>query len=655
MTLESARCRERVVLEGISPALDGGRHPVKRFLGETLEVGADIFKDGHDLVAARVLWRAPGAESFEEQPLAYDFEADRWTASLPLDRVGRWAFCVEGWPDRFRTFREELKKRVDAGQDAAPELLEGARLLRARASADPGGAAATLRSAAARLADEAAPVEARLEAAFDHELLRATWGPHAAHDLVRSAVYEVVVDRTIARFSAWYELFPRSQSPVEGRHGTFQDVEARLPELAELGFDVLYLPPIHPIGRAHRKGRNNAPVARPGDVGSPWAIGAVEGGHTAVCPELGTLGDFEHLVRAARDHGLEIALDYALQCAPDHPWVEEHPEWFHVRADGTIRHAENPPKKYEDIVPFDFWCADRERLWEACRDILLFWIQRGVRIFRVDNPHTKPLAFWEWCLAEVQARHPEVVFLSEAFTRPKRMLALAKLGFTTSYTYFTWKNTREELEPFLEEYARPPVTEYYRPHFFANTPDILHEYLQRGGRNAFRIRLLLAGTLVPVYGIYSGFELCDATPVREESEEYLDSEKYELKTLRREAPGDVREDVRRLNLVRREHPALQHLGNLRLLAHDSPHLLAYWRSFPGDELLVAVNLDPREPAEAFVEVPIEALGIAPEQPYVVEDLLTGERWTWRGAKGWVRLDPKERVGHVLRVHVPEPA
>lgn len=643
------------MIEGIQPALDGGRHPVKRFAGDTLELGADIFKDGHDLVAARALVRRPGASELEELPLAYDFAHDRWSAALPLDTAGRWAFVIEAWPDRFRTFREELKKRVDAGQDPAPELLEGARLLRARASAARSADVEPLRAAAQSLADESRAVAERLEVAFDPSLLRVTWGPAAPHDLVRSAPHEVTVDRAIARFSAWYELFPRSQSPVAGRHGTFRDVEARLPELAALGFDVLYLPPIHPIGRSHRKGRNNSPVAAPGDVGSPWAIGALEGGHTAVCPELGTLGDFDRLVSAARDHGLEIALDYALQCAPDHPWVAEHPEWFHVRADGTIRHAENPPKKYEDIVPFDFWCADRGRLWEACRDILLFWVERGVRIFRVDNPHTKPLAFWEWCLREVQASHPDVVFLAEAFTRPKRMLALAKLGFTMSYTYFTWKNTREELEPFLAEYARPPITDYYRPNFFANTPDILHAYLQTGGRAAFRVRLLLAGTLVPVYGIYSGFELCDSKPVHEGSEEYLDSEKYELKTLRREAPGDVREDIRRLNLVRREHPALQQLGNLRLLAHDSPHLLAYWRSFPGDELLIVVNLDPARPTEAQIEVPIEELGLTPDSAYEVEDLLTSERWTWRGPRGWVRLDPRERVGHVLRVHVPEPA
>jgi len=460
---------------------------------------------------------------------------------------------------------------------------------------------------------------------------------------------EIYVDRSEAVFAAWYELFPRSQGTDPQKHGTFADTTRRLPEIAALGFDVIYLPPIHPIGVTHRKGPNNNPSCKPGDLGSPWAIGSHEGGHTSVHPALGTLADFEVLVASARDFGLEIALDFALQCSPDHPWVKEHPDWFFVRPDGSIRYAENPPKKYEDIYPINFWCKDRQGLWQACRDAVLFWISRGVKIFRVDNPHTKPLSFWEWLIRDVQAVHPETIFLSESFTRPKRMKSLGKLGFTQSYTYFTWKNTAWELRDYLNELAHSGMADYYRPNFFANTPDILHEFLQTGGRPAFRLRLLLAATLSPTYGIYSGYELCENRAVHHGSEEYLDSEKYEMRVRDWNAPGNIKQDISKLNRIRREQPALHELTNLSFLKTDYDSILAYKKSAPGNDLIVIVNLDPHAMHETNVEVPIGELGIAPDEAYEMSDLLTGARYVWRGARNYVRLDPAERVGHVFKV------
>jgi starch synthase (maltosyl-transferring) len=432
-------------------------------------------------------------------------------------------------------------------------------------------------------------------------------------------------------------------------HGTFDDTARRLPEIAAMGFDVIYLPPIHPIGEKHRKGKNNAETGAPGDVGSPWAIGSSLGGHTAVHPELGTLEDFDDLVASARDLGLEVALDYALQCAPDHPWIQSHPEWFFVRPDGSLRYAENPPKKYQDIYPLNFWCKDRDALWRACRDILVFWIEHGVRTFRVDNPHTKPFVFWEWVLRDINERYPDVIFLSESFTRPNRMKTLAKLGFNQSYTYFTWKNSPWELKEYFSELTSAEMLEYFRPNCFANTPDILHEYLQKGGRPAFRARLVLAATLAPVYGIYSGYELCENVPVREGSEEYLDSEKYEIRVRDWNAPGNIKHDIARLNLIRRENPALQTLGNLEFLNTDFDGILAYRRSAPNDELVVTVNLDPHAAHETMLELPLEKLGLTEHEPYQMTDLLGGARYTWRGRRNYVKLDPNERVAHVFRV------
>ena len=502
---------------------------------------------------------------------------------------------------------------------------------------------------------EKASIEARIECALDPALLAIIDFPLEEAERTRSAAFEIIVDREVASFGAWYEMFPRSQTNNPSKHGTFADAAGRLPDLADLGFDVIYLPPIHPIGRTHRKGPNNSRTSTPGDVGSPWAIGAAEGGHTAVHPDLGTLAAFEGFVRKAHDNGMEVALDFALQCSPDHPWVSEHPDWFFRRPDGSIHYAENPPKKYEDIYPLNFWCDDRQGLWEACRDILLFWIDCGVKIFRVDNPHTKPFAFWEWCLAEVQARHPDTVFLAEAFTRPNRMKALAKLGFNQSYTYFTWKNSKWELKELMTDLAHSDMAEYYRPNFFANTPDILHEYLQRGGRAAFRVRLLLAATLSPIYGIYSGFEICENVPVREGSEEYLNSEKYQLRVRDWNARGNIRDDIRSLNRLRRRHPALRRLANLEILDVANDQVFCFRKWADGDELLCVVNLDPHQVQEAIVPAPLEKLGLSADAPFPVEDLLTGERYTWRGRDNYVRLDPAVRVAHLLRLPAPSKA
>jgi starch synthase (maltosyl-transferring) len=639
----------RVVIEDVTPTVDAGRYPLKLPVGSSLDVAASVFRDGHDLVAARVVYLAPGEPQWRSAPLVYDFNPDRWYGSFRVEEVGRWHYGIEAWPDHFGTWRSELDKRVQGGQDVRPELLVGALLLERYAGLLRGAVAEHVRALAQTLASEDEPLEARLRAARDETLAAEVYGPLEPAELARSPLYELSVDRPEATFAAWYELFPRSQSPKPGVHGTFADTARRLPEIAALGFDVVYLPPIHPIGVTHRKGKNNSPTAEPGDVGSPWAIGSSAGGHTAVHPELGTLEDFDHLVTSAQELGLEIALDIAFQCSPDHPWVKEHPEWFFVRPDGSIRYAENPPKKYEDIYPLNFWCQDRAGLWNACRDVFLFWVEHGVKTFRVDNPHTKPFAFWEWVLREVQTAHPDTVFLSESFTRPNRMKALAKLGFNQSYTYFTWKNSASELRDYFRELTSPPLTNYYRPNCFANTPDILHEYLQHGGRPAFRARLVLAATLAPLYGIYSGFELCEGTPVRAGSEEYKDSEKYQLVTRDFNAPGNLKQDIARLNRIRRENVALQTLPNLEFVRSDYDSILAYRRFAPGNEILVVVNLDPHAVHETMIDVPVDRMGLGENEAYEVFDLLGGSRWVWRGRRNYVKLDPTERVAHVFRV------
>ncbi len=644
---------EAIVIEQVSPVVDAGRYAPKRVVGDTCVVGAAIFRDGHDLLSARVRYKAPGERAWRSVPMEYDYAADRWAATFPLDRVGSWRFTIDAWTDVFGTWRRGARAKLEAGQDIRLELLEAAELLERTARRMRFGAGRThLTSTAAAMRDDALSVDERASmvlAVQVEELMRDNWNPPDLTSL--PAPFPLRVDAPRAAFAAWYEFFPRSTSRVPGEHGTFRDAERMLPRIAELGFDVVYLPPIHPVGETFRKGKNNSVAAEPGDIGSPWAIGSEHGGHDAVAPELGTLDDFESFVRRAGELGLQVALDYALQCSPDHPWVKEHPDWFVIRPDGSIQYAENPPKKYQDIYPLNFWTEDREALWTACRDLFLFWIDRGVTTFRVDNPHTKPFQFWEWVIGEVHARHPDVVFLSEAFTRPNKLLALAKLGFTQSYTYFTWKNTDHEIRQFMSEFSTPEVLEYYRGNFFANTPDILHEYLQKGGRPAFRARLLLAGTLSPLYGIYSGFELSENVPVRDGSEEYMNSEKYELRQRDFTHPDVLDPDIRRLNEIRRAEPALQHADNLQFHHSENPAILWYSKRGrdEGSDLLIAVNLDPANAQSSTVHVPLQELGLGADEPFEVQDLLTGTRYTWRGPHNYVRLDPAVEPGHLFRV------
>ncbi|MGH7619268.1 MAG: alpha-1,4-glucan--maltose-1-phosphate maltosyltransferase [Gemmatimonadaceae bacterium] len=679
----AARRLAHLDIECVTPALDAGRHPVKRIVGDTVVVGADVVKDGHDLLAARVLARGPGGTEWVASPMTYDFDTDRWYGAFRVDRIGRWAFTVEAWTDRFGTWRAELQKRVDADQDVTSDLIEGAQFVRAASRSAPAGPARASLLMTAKLLEDRRELDVRkrIQRALDDDLAALMDEYHRRRDLTRwPHELGVIADREQARFSAWYEVFPRSLGPLDQspQHGTLCDAAARLPRLGELGFDVVYLPPIHPVGHTHRKGKNNTAGAAPEDVGSPWAIGNAHGGHTAIEPALGTLDDFDHFAGTARELDMEVALDYALQCSPDHPWVSQHPEWFRHRPDGTIKYAENPPKKYQDIYPLDFWCDDREGLWNACRDILLFWIGHGVKVFRCDNPHTKPLAFWEWVIREVQCSHPDVIFFSEAFTRPKRMKALAKLGFTMSYTYFTWKNSPWEIQQYFDELTRGAPVEYFRGNLFANTPDILNEYLVRGGRPAFRVRLLLAGTLLPAYGLYSGYELCENQPLRAGSEEYLDSEKYELRPRDFCAPGNLNADIARLNRIRRSQPALQRYANLSFHPSDNPAIVFYrkragephmdWSVSPpravpepvlsklgvndnerGGDLLVVVNTDPHSVQETTVHVPVHEMGLGDDEPYVVEDLLTGARYAWQGTRNYVRLDPASEPGHLLLV------
>ncbi len=598
----------RIEIQDVAPEIDCGRFPAKRTVGDEVRVEATIFADGHDVLRAVLRTRGPGDRAWAETPFE-ELGNDRWQASLTVDRLGRWRYTIVAWVDRFASWRWEIARKAEAGQtDLAAELSEGAALL--------GIPALTLAEA--------------LDPALDPRLPR-----HDERKLPHPL--ELIVDRERARFGAWYELFPRS-------FGGFRGVAEALPALAELGFDVVYLPPIHPIGHAQRKGRNNAPVAGPGDPGSPWAIGADGGGHTAVHPDLGTLADFDRLGERAAELGLEIALDFAVQCSPDHPWLVEHPEWFHHRPDGTIKYAENPPKRYQDIYNLNFDSDDWEALWTALRDVVLFWVGHGVKAFRVDNPHTKPVAFWEWLIAEVQAAHPETIFLAEAFTRPAMMATLAKAGFSQSYTYFTWRNTKAELEQYLRDLTGGDLPETFRPNFFANTPDILNAYLQQGGRPAFEARLVLAAVLSPSYGIYSGFESCERAAAAEGSEEYLDSEKYELKERRLDGP--LLPLAGRLNAARRANPALQRLANATLLESRNEQLLAVAKQEGANTVIAVVNLDPSGAQEGAVVVP-DALGLP--AGFAVADVLDGARYEWRPGPNFVRLEPGVRQAHVLRV------
>jgi len=642
--------RVRAVVDAVRPAVDGGRFAVKRVAGEPLEVEAHCFADGHDVLRAMLAWRGEDASGWHEvemQPLGNDV----WRAQLTPAEIGRYRYTVAAWVDRFATWRHDFARREDAA-DVRVAALAGAEVVEQAAARATGADARQLKDWAARL--RAASKLEEIRAAALDEAMAAIAARHPDRSLeARWGIdMPLVVERERARFSAWYELFPRSASAVSGRHGTFKDVEKRLSYVAELGFDVLYLPPIHPVGRERRKGRNNAIAAAPEDVGSPWAIGAAEGGHKAIHPQLGTHEDFRHLVKAAARHGLEIALDIAYQCAPDHPYVKAHPEWFRKRADGSVQYAENPPKKYEDIYPFDFECEDWRALWQELKSVLDFWIAEGVKIFRVDNPHTKSFPFWEWAIAEVRRAHPDVIFLAEAFTRPKVMHRLAKLGYTQSYTYFAWRNTRQELTDYFTELAQGPGREYFRPNVWPNTPDILTEALQVGGRAMFMQRLALAATLAASYGIYGpAYELMEHRPREPGSEEYLDSEKYQLRHWDLERADSLRAYIAAFNRIRRENPALHADASLRFLPTDNEQLIAYAKQTPdgANQIVCVVNLSPHHTHGGWVELDLGLLGIEPDRPYQMHDLLSGARYLWNGPRNFVQLDPQRSPAHVFRV------
>jgi len=646
-----ALAANRIAIEKVTPELDGGRFPVKRVVGDTLVVEADIFGDGHDKISASVRYRAAGDEDWSEAPMAM-FDNDRWRGHVPLSRNGRYEFVVQSWRDLFASWRDEVTKKHDAGQNIALELTEGRELVDAAVKAAAGSG---VFNTALQTLEAAGNDQGRLLSALMSDELKAAMakaGPRT--NLSRHPVtHGVIVDRTAARFSAWYEMFPRSQSDDASRHGTFDDVIRKLPYVRDMGFDVLYFTPIHPIGKKNRKGRNNSLKAEPGDPGSPYAIGSEEGGHDALHPELGTMEDFHRLIAAAHDHGLEIAMDFAIQCAPDHPWLKEHPEWFDWRPDGSIKFAENPPKKYEDIVNVHFYRGALPSIWRALRDVILFWAEQGVRIFRVDNPHTKPLPFWEWMIGEVQARFPDTIFLAEAFTRPKMMKRLAKLGYTQSYTYFTWRNTKAEIIEYMTELTQTEAREYYRPNFFANTPDINPAYLQTGRPAAFKVRGLLAATLSGVYGLYNGFELCEGRPVPGK-EDYLDSEKYEIKAWDYDRPGNIRDFITRINRIRQENPALHDHLNIRFYNAWNDNVLVYGKSTAAMDnfLLFAVNLDQENAQGASFEVPLWEFGLPDNGRVEVEDLLTGQRFTWDGKVQQVWLDPAVNPCAVWRIRPP---
>jgi starch synthase (maltosyl-transferring) len=652
----SAGIVRRVVIERIRPQVDGGRFPVKRTVGEDVAVTATIFADGHDVLGA-VLRDRPGRDAadaaqatvdliWRETPM-YEVSAgtDEWTALFSVHDVGWHQFQVVAWVDRFLTWRSHLRVKATAGQDVSVELLEGALLVRDGAARATDHDAVLLLERADALTDAA--ISNRLSLALDDQLaLLMAQYPDRSRATASAPTY-VWVDRERARFGSWYEMFPRSAGADSTRSATFGEAADALIRIADLGFDIVYLPPIHPIGRSFRKGRNNAPAAAPEDPGSPWAIGSEAGGHTAVEPGLGTLEDFNAFRAEAERLGLEIALDLAWQASPDHPWVHEHPEWFRHRPDGTIKYAENPPKKYQDIYPFDFENEDWPGLWSALLEVTRFWIRQGIRVFRVDNPHTKPLAFWSWFIAQIHDEFPDVILLSEAFTRPPVMRYLAKAGFTQSYTYFTWRNTKAELTDYLRELTRESI-EYLRPNLFANTPDILHAYLQHGGRPAFEARLLLAATLGASYGIYSGFEICEARALRPGSEEYADSEKYQYRPRDWRATPNISELIRRVNEIRRAHPALQQDRTLAFHATDNDQIIAYSKtsSDGSDRVLAVVNLDPHHTQHGFVDVPVD------EPTYEVTDLLDDTAYTWHRGWNYVRFDPEVRQGHVLWLPKP---
>ena len=645
-----AEGRARVIIEAITPNVDHGRFAAKRIVGDRVEVEADCFADGHDALACMLRARREDERAWQETPMQ-PLGNDRWQGAFVAEQIGRYRYTVAAWVDAFLSWRHDFERRVDV-EDLRVAAQVGAGIIAAAAERARGTDRRRLADRAQGLA-AADDIDALRTAGLDATLASVVQRyPDRRFQTIYPVEFPVDVDRERAGFSAWYEMFPRSTAATGGTHGTFRDCEARLPYVAEMGFDVLYLPPIHPIGRVRRKGRNNAVEARDGDVGSPWAIGAAEGGHKALHPELGNLADFRRLRDRAAALGLELALDIAFQCAPDHPYVEAHPTWFRRRPDGSVQYAENPPKKYQDIYPFDFESDDWPALWEELAGVLDFWIGEGVRIFRVDNPHTKPFAFWEWAIAAVKRRYPETLFLSEAFTRPKVMHRLAKLGFTQSYTYFTWRNTRRELTEYFTELAHGPGREYFRPNCWPNTPDILAVSLQVGGRPGFIARLILAATAVANYGIYGpAFELLERVPRDPGTEEYLDSEKYQLRHWDIGRADSLAPLIARVNAARRDNPALQRDGGIAFFGCDNDELIGYARfdSERSNLVLVIVNLDPNHAQSGWTALDLAALGLPADEPYQVHDLLTDARYIWHGPRNFVMLDPARVPAHVFRV------
>jgi starch synthase (maltosyl-transferring) len=637
----------RLVIEDLRPRTPSPGHFAKAVVGEAVRITAVVFKEGHDHLAGRVRLGAKGRRRPESVAELVPLGNDEWESTIVPGREGPHWFVVEAWTDRHATWSHKVTAKLDAGQPIAVEILEGQQLLQ-RAAADP-----AVKAALRALHDPELEDAGRVAPALSPAVAAALKGPDGADDVTASPPQPLWIDRELALFGAWYELFPRS-------FGGLKATAARVPEVAAMGFDVLYVPPIHPIGRTDRKGPNNSLIARAGDPGSPWAIGSAEGGHTAIHPDLGTIEDFAQLIAEVRAHGMELALDYALQCSPDHPWVADHPEWFHHRPDGSIAHAENPPKLYQDIVPINFWPAaesDRVALWDACREIMRYWISQGVTVFRVDNPHTKPIAFWEWLISSIHQEHPEVILLSEAFTRPKIMARLAEAGFSQSYTYFTWRTDQhgaEGLWAYLEELARGPAADYMRPNFWTNTPDILSGPLRFGPPSAFALRLVLAATMSPSYGTYSGYELYENVPASDQNEEYLNSEKYEIKDRDYTRADSLAPMMTALNDIRRRHAAFHRLRSIRFHPTSNPAIIVYSKvSDDGsDVVLTVVNLDPHWPQEAMLHLNLTGLGLPDDRPFAVFDELSGERFEWFGWTPYVRLDPAYGVAHILDLRAP---
>ena len=653
------RCRDKmalaaasiIVIENVRPELDCGTFPVKRVVGETLELSADIFTTGSEVIRASIKYRFASNDdasptTWSEVPMSL-FENDRWRASFPLKKIGVYEYTVEAWVDRILTLTHRIRSWALSGEDVSSDVEDLRRLLDSMVLNSSGSERQYLDSWAKRILSSGKDIDKILEILTNSEFL-SSMEKLSKSSVSRYKILQVMVDGKSAGFAAWYEMFPRSQGVVEGRSGTFQDCKRRLTEIKEMGFDTIYLPPIHPIGKTNRRGKNNAGPANPGEPGSPWGIGNEYGGHTSIDPDLGTMDDFVDLVASVKKLDMSLALDLAFQCSPDHPYVGEHPEWFYHRADGTIRYAENPPKKYYDIYPLNFDSSHSSELWHELLNVVLFWISKGIKVFRVDNPHTKPLAFWSWLIREVKHLHPEVIFLSEAFTTPKPMMRLAKIGFTQSYTYFTWKNLKWELNDWLRAFFLSDVSEYYRGNLFTNTPDILSDYLQKGGRPAFKIRLVLASMLSPLYGIYSGFELCE-NRAKPGSEEYLESEKYQYKVWDWNRPGNIKDFIKKINFIRKENPSLQQGRNLHLLRSDNDNIFFFgrWNQNATNVILVAVNLDPFSTHDSTVLVPIHELGIKPWIDFRVRDLITDAVYKWRGERNYVKLDPALEPAHIL--------